>query len=59
MEAAGIEPASRDVSTQASTCVVGYLSVAIRASNRRDAQTASRERSLVWGVPDAAQDDPE
>jgi len=28
VEAAGIEPASRDISTQASTCVVGWFSFA-------------------------------
>jgi len=31
MEAAGIEPASRDISVAASTCVVGSLSLARQA----------------------------
>jgi integrase len=37
MEAAGIEPASRNISTRASTCVVGCLSFARAVPNRRGA----------------------
>ena len=44
MEAAGIEPASRDISMQASTCVVGLLILAPGAANRQAAPGASREQ---------------
>ena len=44
VEAAGIEPASRDISAQASTSVVGCLVFAAAALNRRSAATASGER---------------
>lgn len=41
LEAAGIEPASRDVLTPVSTCVVGYLFLAGTDSNRHDSVPAS------------------
>ena len=41
MEAAGIEPASRDVLTPVSTCVVDYLFLAETDSNRHDSVSAS------------------
>jgi hypothetical protein len=44
VEAAGIEPASRDISAQASTSVVGCLVLAAAALNRRSAAAASGER---------------
>jgi len=43
VEAAGIEPASRDIFMKASTCVVDYLILARVDSNRQDATRASRE----------------
>jgi len=53
MEAAGIEPASRDISVVASTCVVGCLGFALKAPNRRGASSASRQRNLIPGVADS------
>ena len=41
VEAAGIEPASRDIFMKASTCVVDCLILARPASNRQDAGRAS------------------
>ena len=43
VEAAGIEPASRDIFMKASTCVVDCLILARADSNRQDAARASRE----------------
>jgi len=43
VEAAGIEPASRDASMQASTCVVDYLIFAANGSNRRDLPATRRK----------------
>jgi hypothetical protein len=43
VEAAGIEPASRDISAQASTSVVGSLDFAAAGLDRRSSATASRE----------------
>ena len=43
VEAAGIEPASRDISTQASTCVVEDTSFARRAPRRQGSRLASRK----------------
>ena len=43
MEAAGIEPASRDVSEGASTCIVDRLIFAGTDSDRQDSATASSE----------------
>ena len=59
MEAAGIEPASRDVSGQASTCVVDSLGFAPAAANRQASAGASRQQGLTWGVADATPGDPE
>jgi len=50
MEAAGIEPACRDISMQASTCVFDYLSFATWDSNRQDSQEARGELVLTSGV---------
>ena len=44
VEAAGIEPASRDISMQASTCVVGYLNFARCAPARQGNPMTSQER---------------
>ena len=61
MEAAGIEPASRDISTEASTCVVDSLSLASTApidrvyqlgENVFSGQRARRDR----GEPDLTTD---
>ena len=41
VEAAGIEPASRDISMPASTCVVDYLVFRPRAPNRQGASQTS------------------
>ncbi len=53
MEAAGIEPASRDISMQASTCVVGTFP---RVAHRPPADGVSGSpfgnRGLISGVPD-------
>jgi integrase len=43
VEAAGIEPASRDISTAASTCVVDEFSFACRAPRRQGSRLASRK----------------
>ena len=51
MEAAGIEPASRDSSTQASTCVVGVFGFAPGAPSRPGSSGASRELCLTVRVP--------
>ena len=54
MEAAGIEPASRDISVGASTCVVELFPRFARATpGRQGAAQASRERFLAPGVPDS------
>lgn len=50
MEAAGIEPACRDISMQASTCVFGYLSFVTWDSNRQDSQETRGELNLTLGV---------
>ena len=52
MEAAGIEPASRDVSATASTCMFGYLSFAGKVPNRQGARRAIRQRCLAAHVAD-------
>ena len=46
VEAAGIEPASRDIFMKASTRVVDYLILARVDSNRQDATRASRKQ--IW-----------
>ncbi len=58
MEAAGIEPASRDVSTVASTCVVDCLSFAQLAVNRQTECQTSRKPNLTASVPDMTRGDP-
>ncbi len=45
VEAAGIEPASGDISTGKSTCVVCHFRLAARCSDRQDLQAASPVRS--------------
>ena len=57
MEAAGIEPASRDVSAKASTCVFGCLRFAGGAPNRQGAPRAIRPRSLAARIADLAGDE--
>ena len=52
MEAAGIEPASRDISTMASTCVVDYLSFTGCPVNRQTEPSARGERVLTVNVLD-------
>ena len=47
VEAAGIEPASRDISTMASTCVVDYLSFTGSPVNRQTEYPARREPFLT------------
>ncbi len=59
MEAAGIEPASRGISAQASTCVVDYLSFTHLSSNRRDLTWANPELCLAASVLDMTSSDPE
>ena len=59
MEAAGIEPASRDASVPASTCVVGSLSFARRAPTDRVVKRTSREQVLAAGVPDVTRRGPD
>ena len=51
MEAAGIEPASRDISTEASTCVVGEFGFARAAPRRQGSASASQELNFVASVP--------
>ncbi len=59
VEAAGIEPASRDISMKASTCVVDYLGFAASDSNRQDSAASSREQFLTSSVLGMTQSDPE
>jgi len=51
VEAAGIEPASRNGSMRASTCVVDYLIFAHMDPCRPGSTHTSRERVLTTGVP--------
>ena len=54
LEAAGIEPASRDVSVEASTCVVGsFTRFARRPPTDGVPDQTSQERFLTSGVPDS------
>ena len=57
VEAAGIEPASRDISTMASTCVVDYLSFARCTVHRQTEQPTRRERFLTVNVLDVLHSD--
>ena len=59
MEAAGIEPASRGISAQASTCVVDYLSFTHLSSYRRDLRRTIPELCLAASVLDMTRGDPE
>ena len=59
VEAAGIEPASRDISTLASTCVFDSLSFAHCPANRQAEQRTSRKLVLTLIVPGMNQSDPE
>ena len=59
MEAAGIEPASRDISTLASTCVFAYLIFARFPAKRQAEKRTSRELRLTLIVLDMNQSDPE
>ena len=59
VEAAGIEPASRDISTLASTCVVDYLGFAGSAVCRPTSEQTSRKRNLATAVPDMGGCDPD
>ena len=60
VEAAGIEPASRDISMKASTCVADYLSlVASSAYRQGSANNQPGAFFLVSYVPDTVADDPE
>jgi len=59
VEAAGIEPASRGISVNASTRVVGSLVVVVRDPNRQGARTTIRERSLAPDVPGVTRSDSE
>jgi len=60
VEAAGIEPASRDIFMEASTRVVGrFERFRLLAPCRQGASLAIRERGLVSGVPDVTRDDPD
>lgn len=43
MEAAGFEPASRDIATVASTCVVEHLVFAHLDSDRQDSECSIRQ----------------
>ena len=52
MEAAGIEPASRDISTMASTCVADYLFFANLAANRQAEKLTSQKLCLTANVFD-------
>ncbi len=56
VEAAGIEPASRDISMQASTCVVGYLIVGISIANQQAFDHPIRELCFALSVLDVTQD---
>ena len=57
VEAAGFEPASRDISTMASTCVVDYLSFARSTVHRQTEHPARRERFLTVNVLDVLHSD--
>ena len=59
MEAAGIEPASRDRSMKASTCVVGCLIFAVPCPCRPGHDQTSQERFLTQYVLGMALSDSE
>ena len=58
VEAAGIEPASRDLSTKASTCVAGALNSPSDRSPA-DYQNGYSRTGLAAGVPDVTRGGPE
>jgi len=49
LEAGGFEPPSRDVSRQASTCLVAYLNFALLAAKRQASGSAILESSRLSG----------
>ena len=53
MEAAGIEPASRNISAEASTCVVDHLYLANKRSGQQDRVSASQDIVSLLAVPAA------
>jgi hypothetical protein len=53
VEAAGIEPASRDISTEASTCVVAEFGFAPPAPRRQGSVVTSQELYFAASVPDS------
>ena len=55
LEAAGIEPASRDISAEASTCVVDLLSLADQRSDQQDRCSASQDFVSLSAVPAATE----
>ena len=57
VEAAGIEPASRDISTIASTCVVDYLRFVRCTVHRQTEHLTRRERVLTVNVLDVLHSD--
>ena len=59
VEAAGIEPASRDASVRASTCVVDALGLTQLSSRRQDMGYAVREQVLTPSVLDMTRSDSE
>ncbi len=58
VEAAGIEPASRDAFTVTSTCVVSDLVVGSTGAPSRAPAVLIRERFLIQRVLDVTLDDP-
>ena len=55
MEAAGIEPASRNISAEASTCVVDLLYLAKQSSGQQDRHSASKDIGSLPAVPAATE----
>ena len=53
MEAAGIEPASRNISAEASTCVVDHLCLTNKRSGQQDHLSASQDVVSLSAVPTA------
>jgi len=60
LEAAGIEPASRDIAVPASTCLVGLLGVSlVQPPTDGVPEALVGNGSLILDVPDVTQDEPE
>ena len=59
VEAAGIEPASRDISMHASTCVFDYLNLTRQHACRRAYCPAIRKQVLADCVSDVTISDPD